>query len=317
MSDLSPTVRQKATQKFEDAFAAEAEDAAALARHIEAALVAACTSSQYNAKARQLVANLNRNKALRASVIQGEMTAEALVSASPDELATKDVKRTREAALEKKFAQRSLGETDELVVGWASGTSGKLDWSHKYESEKLAAAEATSSKATLDAGGAAAAASAVSPVEADDDTELEEDEDEYVPAAVNVDEGVSEDAMAWLVGKPAAPRAGTARKASAPAAAAATAKAAAGPPSAKRQRVDEKKKKSGPAGVPLISGTSLSSTAERYGDVLVQRCTLAEAGGSRTMSLLAVAKTEAEKQMLVEQMVAKVRAVAAKIRGSV
>ena len=35
------------------------------------------------------------------------------------------------------------------------------------------------------------------------------------------------------------------------------------------------------------------------------------------MSLLAVAKTEAEKQMLVEQMVAKVRAVAAKIRGSV
>ena len=307
----------KVRAKFEAVFAeADPEVVPSIARQIEAEIAAHYTGTQYTSRVRSLCFNLSKNARLRASVLSGDMGIDALVSASPNDLATDAIKLLRQASADRYHAQRSLGETDEHVVGWRAGTSGKLDWSHKYESEKPGSAAAASgarpATAVLAGSDGSQAAMGEDGLEKEEDGVVEEDEedeaDEAMPSAAD---GASEDAMAWLSGyasKAAPPKSsltGAVRRSDVSA-----------PPSAKRPRTDSTSPK---GGLPIGAGrggaaTGAQSTAEDYASVLVRLCTLAEAGGAKTMDLLAGTKSEADAQRMVAEAVAKVRAIVSNLR---
>lgn len=88
---------------------------------------------EYNMKARSLVFNLRNNAELRARVISRSISAEDLVASSTKDLAPAQLQLQRQESANRFFATRQLGQSSEKVVGWQAGTSGKLAWSHKYE----------------------------------------------------------------------------------------------------------------------------------------------------------------------------------------
>ena len=132
------SLRAKLVDNLVDALQAGATSdvASTIGAEIEAAINDRLTGREYAAKGRSLVFNLKKNEELRTDVLSGSILPSSLVTASPNDLATNQLKLARAQSLERKYAQRSLGQSDELAVGWAAGTSGKLDWSHKYEKEK-------------------------------------------------------------------------------------------------------------------------------------------------------------------------------------
>ena len=91
-------------------------------------------------------------------VLSRAVSATWLVNASVTDLATDALKMQRKESLEHYQALRSLGDSDELAVGWNAGTTGKLGWSHKYEKETVISGAAKGNFAA--AVGAAASASA-------------------------------------------------------------------------------------------------------------------------------------------------------------
>jgi hypothetical protein len=142
MSATSPDaagLRAILTKKIATALRTESDtgaDVDTVAAEIEVEVNERFTKKEYSAKGRSLVFNLNKNAELRARVLAREVPAAWLVTASVSELATDAQKLARQVSAERFYAQRSVGASDELVVGWNAGTSGKLDWSHKYESEQ-------------------------------------------------------------------------------------------------------------------------------------------------------------------------------------
>ena len=132
------------------------ERAAEAAAEIEAELAKTFGSTkEYAAKGRSLCFNLGKNSSLRVSVLGGYFPAAALVNASTKELATRQQKESREAAQERFYAMRSIGDS-ERMVGWQAGTSGKLDGSYKYEEQALAKPAEGQAAATTAAAAAAA-----------------------------------------------------------------------------------------------------------------------------------------------------------------
>ena len=134
------SLRAKLIEKLAGAIEEDCEDAdaaKALAEEIEDEINTRLSGKDYSAKGRSLVFNLSKNGDLRKNVVSRELTPSGLVMASTADLATEAQKLLRAESIEKYYAQRSLGQSDEHVVGWKAGTSGKLDWSHKYEKEKL------------------------------------------------------------------------------------------------------------------------------------------------------------------------------------
>lgn len=101
----------------------------------------------YNAKARSLVFNLKQSTELRARVIGRVVTAEYLATCAVKDLAPSSLQMQRRESAERYLAQRSLGESQVQVVGWSAGTTGKLDWSHKFEKETLENAKAAEAAA--------------------------------------------------------------------------------------------------------------------------------------------------------------------------
>ena len=101
---------------------------------VEAALhaVSACPSREYQSKGRSLLFNLQKNSDLRKAVLDRDFPADKLVTASSKDLAPAALKMRRKQSAERFIATRQLS-SDEKVVGWNAGTSGKLERSHKYE----------------------------------------------------------------------------------------------------------------------------------------------------------------------------------------
>ena len=135
-SPASGSLREKLVQKLTEALGG-GDDAMARASRIESEINDRFAGGQYAAKGRSIVFNLGKNDTLRSRVMADEVDAVFLVTASVSDLAPESLKSQRQASLDRYVAQRSLSG-DEQVVGWAAGTSGKLDWSHKYEKEKAA-----------------------------------------------------------------------------------------------------------------------------------------------------------------------------------
>jgi len=130
--------RQKLTAKFAQALQQVAEGAEAVSAEVgaevEAALhaVSACPSREYQSKGRSLLFNLQKNSDLRKAVLDRDFPADKLVTASSKDLAPAALKMRRKQSAERFIATRQLS-SDEKVVGWNAGTSGKLERSHKYE----------------------------------------------------------------------------------------------------------------------------------------------------------------------------------------
>ena len=123
------------------------EACAAIALEVEGAMDAGFSKEkEYMSKGRSLVFNLQKNAELRRNVLTRESTAEWLVSATAQDLAPERLKLMREQSAERFMASRQLGDGDNRVVGWAAGTSGKIEWSQKFE-EQSGTAEA---KETID-----------------------------------------------------------------------------------------------------------------------------------------------------------------------
>jgi hypothetical protein len=190
MSATSPDaagLRAILTKKIATALRTESDtgaDVDTVAAEIEVEVNERFTKKEYSAKGRSLVFNLNKNAELRARVLAREVPAAWLVTASVSELATDAQKLARQVSAERFYAQRSVGASDELVVGWNAGTSGKLDWSHKYESEqpssKRSAGLIGSAKGGSGGGGGA--------IEEGEEEEEEEEEEE----AEEEEEGVAD-----------------------------------------------------------------------------------------------------------------------------
>ena len=136
------------------------EEVVAIAATVEEAIAAkhGIGSKDYTARSRSLVFNLTKNNDLRKRVLSRAVSATWLVNASVTDLATDALKMQRKESLEHYQALRSLGDSDELAVGWNAGTTGKLGWSHKYEKETVISGAAKGNFAA--AVGAAASASA-------------------------------------------------------------------------------------------------------------------------------------------------------------
>ena len=135
------------------------EEVVAIAATVEEAIAAkhGIGSKDYTARSRSLVFNLTKNNDLRKRVLSRAVSATWLVNASVTDLATDALKMQRKESLEHYQALRSLGDSDELAVGWNAGTTGKLGWSHKYEKETVISGAAKGNSAA--AAGAAASAS--------------------------------------------------------------------------------------------------------------------------------------------------------------
>jgi len=106
----------------------------ALAAEVEAALSTLYTGKDYAAKARSLLFNIAKNEDLRLAVIRRNLSAEELVKADPRDLAPDQLKKKRAAYKEAYFALRQVSDGTH-IVGWSAGTSGKLEFSHKYDNQ--------------------------------------------------------------------------------------------------------------------------------------------------------------------------------------
>ena len=91
------------------------------------------TPKEYTTKGRSLVFNLSKNAELRRRVLQRQITATKLVSATSKELAPEQIKLQRAASIDRYYATRVQGDSSERLVGWQAGTSGKLERSHKFD----------------------------------------------------------------------------------------------------------------------------------------------------------------------------------------
>ena len=129
------------------------------------------TPKEYTTKGRSLVFNLSKNAELRRRVLQRQITATKLVSATSKELAPEQIKLQRAASIDRYYATRVQGDSSERLVGWQAGTSGKLERSHKFDETEGGPSEGGPPKSEgpylepddtlLDAPPAAAPASAV------------------------------------------------------------------------------------------------------------------------------------------------------------
>lgn len=192
------STRDKIIAKLAEALAPtpdEMQQATAVASEIEAAMHGAHgEGKEYTTKARSLVFNLTKNKELRKSVLAGIFPAENFVRASVKELAPAHIKLQRMASSERYFSTRQLGDSSEVVVGWKAGTSGRLEWSHKYETNAAAAAPKPGGAVETDGSTSQAGA-------ADEAAVPMEDEEEEVAADVAAEEGAEdEDAAAGVAG---------------------------------------------------------------------------------------------------------------------
>ena len=123
------------------------EACAAIALEVEGAMDAGFSKEkEYMSKGRSLVFNLQKNAELRRNVLTRDATAEWLVTATAQDLAPERLKLMREQSAERYMASRSLSDADTHVVGWAAGTTGKVEFSQKFD-EKSGSAEA---KETID-----------------------------------------------------------------------------------------------------------------------------------------------------------------------
>ena len=145
-------IRTKLLAKIVEALALEAEgkseEISGVASQIEDAIQDKYKGKDYTTRGRSIVFNLNKNIQLRRRVLNGMVTPIWLASASVTDLATDTLKMQRQESADRYQAMRSLGNSDEHVVGWNAGTTGKLGWSHKYENEPKTA---LSNPAGLDA----------------------------------------------------------------------------------------------------------------------------------------------------------------------
>ena len=158
MSSSSPrdpsSLRGKLIEKIAQSLAPSAGGASDATKDTATAIEMAvvnkfgAATKEYTAKGRSLIFNLGKNADLRAHILDGSLSAEWLVSAQVADLATDALKLARAESQERFYAQRSLGQSDERVVGWNAGTAGKLEWSHKYEKEKPAATATPSAGVT-------------------------------------------------------------------------------------------------------------------------------------------------------------------------
>jgi len=314
-------LRELMRGKFATALApgpdALSEDAKSVASLIEAAAATALGvgSKDYTAKGRSLIFNLNKNAQLRAGMLRGDLSAEWLISASVADLATDALKLARQASAERFHAQRSLGQSDDRVVGWNAGTTGKLEWSHKYEQEKAASTATTSA---LVAGPPVReedeeeqeAESSALPAAADEgEAELHEsagmedvEADELKSAASQSDTDDSD--ISWLNGPSAAPPAGTKRTLDAlEDDEDDEASAADMPPKAKARATGP----SSPS-TPGAGGRTLT-----YTDAMVRSCTLAQAAAGSGLTL---ESDEAGVRQRVHAAVARVREIVSDVEAT-
>lgn len=138
MAAKPSSVRATITTKLAQAIGPSAgamTDATEIAQAVESEMnTKICELKDYNAKARSLVFNLRNNAELRGRVISRAFSAEELVASSVYDLAPTQLQLQRQESADRFFATRQLGQSSEKVVGWQAGTSGKLEYSHKYES---------------------------------------------------------------------------------------------------------------------------------------------------------------------------------------
>ena len=186
---------------------APSERVSEIAASVEAAVAEkfGAGTKEYTSKGRSLEFNLKKNAQLRSQLLVGDLSVAWLVSASVADLATDALKLQRRESTDRYYAQRSLGASDEQVTGWNAGTTGKLEWSHKYEKEKSASAAAAASAPRDDDGPGEQAEEELQAEEeqaeeeqaeeeqaeeeeeeaggdaAEEDTEEEEDDEGYVP----------------------------------------------------------------------------------------------------------------------------------------
>ena len=133
-SQLRATIATKLAQAIGPS-AGAMTDATEIAQAVESEMNAKIYElKDYNAKARSLVFNLRNNAELRGRVISRSFSAEELVASSVYDLAPTQLQLQRRQSADRFFATRQLAESSEKVVGWQAGTSGKLEYSHKYES---------------------------------------------------------------------------------------------------------------------------------------------------------------------------------------
>lgn len=252
-------------------------------------------------------------------MVRGDLSAEWLISASVADLATDALKLARQASAERFHAQRSLGQSDDRVVGWNAGTTGKLEWSHKYEQEKAAS---TATPSALAAGPPVReqdeeeqeAESSTSPAAADaaaseGEAELHEsagmedvEADELKSAASQSDTDDSD--ISWLNGPSAAPPAGTKRTLDAlEDDEDDDASAADMPPKAKARA-------SGPSSPSNVGAGGRTLT---YTDAMVRSCTLAQAAAGSGLSL---ESDEAAVRQRVDAAVARVREIVSDVEAT-
>ena len=100
-------MRAKLVEKFVDALGGvgELEEVTSIAASIEGQVHARFSGQGYAAKGRSLVFNLSKNVDLRARVLSGDFTVDALVTASANELAVEALKKQRQASLDRYVAQ--------------------------------------------------------------------------------------------------------------------------------------------------------------------------------------------------------------------
>lgn len=185
------SVRAKLAEAI-DASASDSKDAKEMARAIEAEMNRHFSSlKDYNAKARSLIFNMKQNGELRERIIAGLVTPQHLATCASKDLAPTQLQVKRRESAERYLAQRSLGESSEQVVGWSAGTTGKLEWSHKYEKETMGSLK------TADAGGAGTRDSqSLDETGANNEHDMDEDTDDgaYSPSALqDAENGIGND----------------------------------------------------------------------------------------------------------------------------
>eukprot|EP00665_Eupelagonemidae_sp_cell47_P001902 gene1903-2717_t len=115
----------------------DGEQAREIGFEIEAEMANALGSGtkEYTAKGRSLIFNIGKNQVLRERLLDRSFPVVELVGADVKDLAPDALKAAREASSKRYQAQRKLAG-DEVVVGWAQGTTGKLEYSHKYDEKE-------------------------------------------------------------------------------------------------------------------------------------------------------------------------------------
>ena len=99
---MSAAMRATVTKRFEQTFGedgADASEISALATAIEEEVSRHFQGKEYAAKARSLVFNLSKNSGLRARLVDKDLSAAELVSASVSDLATDALKLARQGSI--------------------------------------------------------------------------------------------------------------------------------------------------------------------------------------------------------------------------